>query len=197
MSGTGWRKRNLGIVAFDRQHFTRTLQQIGRGITSAGLGFRRWWRFDLPVNADQASLRASAMAESQMWSRLEVSLSLQRDVHPVGHLSGGHRLFVNHLRSISIASAIQLRLPGVLLVLLLGLLTHNGGACGQVKRRPCSAWPRPLTAQVAVAVVLFQAGISTNWQEMRSVARPGLRLALVGLTHHRLVVDGGAAETSV
>merc|ERR1711939_391936 len=35
-------------------------------------------------------------------------------------------------------------------------------------------------AQVAVGVVLFHAGLGTNWREFRGVLKPGLRLALVG-----------------
>ena len=75
----------------------------------------------------------------------------------------------------------RLRVPGVLLVLLLGLLTDNN-----LSTLPGS--PPPLLslhradelAQVAVAVVLFQQGLSTNWQALRAVVRPGLRLATVG-----------------
>ena len=69
----------------------------------------------------------------------------------------------------------RLRLPGVLLVLLLGLLTHNEVHVGS-QTPPLLSLPQASgLAQVAVGVVLFQAGISTNWQQMRSVARPGLR----------------------
>ena len=76
----------------------------------------------------------------------------------------------------------RLRLPGVLLVLLLGLLTHNEVHVGG-QTPPLLSLPQASDlAQVAVGVVLFQAGISTNWQQMRSVARPGLRLALLGST---------------
>ena len=75
----------------------------------------------------------------------------------------------------------RLRIPGVLLVLLLGLLTDNN-----LSTLPGS--PPPLLslhradelAQVAVAVVLFQQGLSTNWQALRAVVQPGLRLATVG-----------------
>ena len=76
----------------------------------------------------------------------------------------------------------QLRLPGVLLVLLLGLLTHNEVHVGSETPPLLSLADASDLAQVAVAVVLFQAGISTNWQQMRSVAKPGLRLALLGST---------------
>ncbi|MEL0265590.1 MAG: sodium:proton antiporter, partial [Synechococcus sp.] len=76
----------------------------------------------------------------------------------------------------------RLQLPGVLLVLLLGLLTHNEVHVGSQTPPLLSLTQASGLAQVAVAVVLFQAGISTNWQQMRSVARPGLRLALLGST---------------
>ena len=56
----------------------------------------------------------------------------------------------------------QLRLPGVLLVLLLGLLTHNEVHVGSDTPPLLSLAEASDLAQVAVAVVLFQAGISTN-----------------------------------
>ena len=75
----------------------------------------------------------------------------------------------------------RLRQPGVLLVLLLGLLVNNDPAS--------VAGPPPTLlsyekadelAQVAVAVVLFQGGLTTNWHQLRAVVRPGLRLATLG-----------------
>jgi NhaP-type Na+/H+ and K+/H+ antiporter len=75
----------------------------------------------------------------------------------------------------------RLRQPGVLLVLLLGLLVNNDPAS--------LAGPPPTLlsyekadelAQVAVAVVLFQGGLTTNWHQLRAVVRPGLRLATLG-----------------
>jgi CPA1 family monovalent cation:H+ antiporter/cell volume regulation protein A len=75
----------------------------------------------------------------------------------------------------------RLRVPGVLLVLLLGLLTDNNLSALPGSPPPLLSLHRAdELAQVAVAVVLFQQGLSTNWQALRAVVRPGLRLATVG-----------------
>jgi len=77
--------------------------------------------------------------------------------------------------------AARIRVPGILLVLVLGLLTEN----------PIDALPEqspPLlslnhadqTAQVALVLVLFFGGLTTNWRELRPVLRPALRLATLG-----------------
>jgi CPA1 family monovalent cation:H+ antiporter/cell volume regulation protein A len=77
--------------------------------------------------------------------------------------------------------AARTRVPGVLLVLLLGLLTDNNLSALPGEAPPLLDLERAdQLAQVAVAVVLFHGGLTTNWQAMRSVVRPGLRLATVG-----------------
>ena len=77
--------------------------------------------------------------------------------------------------------AARTRVPGVLLVLVLGLLTDNNLSALPGESPPLLDLGRAdQLAQVAVAVVLFHGGLTTNWQAMRSVVRPGLRLATVG-----------------
>jgi NhaP-type Na+/H+ and K+/H+ antiporter len=77
--------------------------------------------------------------------------------------------------------AARLRLPGILLVLVLGLLTEN-------PLEAIPGQPPPLLslthadqiAQVALALVLFFGGLTTNWRELRPVLQPALRLATLG-----------------
>lgn len=79
------------------------------------------------------------------------------------------------------AIAERLRLPSILLVLLLGLLVDN-----DISELPGSA-PHLLSlhqaaqlSQVALVLVLFFGGLTTNWQAMRNVLRPAIRLATLG-----------------
>ncbi|MFM7549703.1 MAG: sodium:proton antiporter, partial [Cyanobacteriota bacterium] len=77
--------------------------------------------------------------------------------------------------------AARLRMPGILLVLLLGLLTNNdvdalAGGPGQLLSL---AQAGPIS-QLALVLVLFFGGLTSNWNELRGVLRPALRLATVG-----------------
>jgi NhaP-type Na+/H+ and K+/H+ antiporter len=75
----------------------------------------------------------------------------------------------------------RLRVPGVLLVLILGLLTDNDISALPGETPPLLSLEHASDiAQVAVGVVLFHAGLGTNWREFRGVLKPGLRLALAG-----------------
>ena len=75
----------------------------------------------------------------------------------------------------------RLKLPGVVLVLLLGLLADNNLSALPGETPPLLSLANAAdVAQVAVGVVLFHAGLGTNWREFRGVLRPGLRLALIG-----------------
>ena len=77
--------------------------------------------------------------------------------------------------------AVRSRVPGVLLVLVLGLLFDNNLSALPGDPPPLLALGQAdQLAQVAVAVVLFHGGLTTNWQALRSVVGPGLRLATVG-----------------
>ena len=77
--------------------------------------------------------------------------------------------------------AARIRVPGILLVLLLGLLTDN-------RLEALPGQPPPLLslaqadqiAQASLVLVLFFGGLTTNWREMRPVLVPAARLATVG-----------------
>ncbi len=104
--------------------------------------------------------------------------------------------------------ASRLKLPGILLVLLLGLLTDNNldALPGQ---------PPPLLslihadelAQVALVLVLFFGGLTTSWDKVRSVLKPSIRLATAGSVMTALLVaalvalgehvPGGSIPTSL
>ncbi|MBM5797863.1 MAG: sodium:proton antiporter, partial [Cyanobacteria bacterium K_Offshore_0m_m2_072] len=78
--------------------------------------------------------------------------------------------------------AARIRVPGILLVLLLGLLTDN-----PLHPAPASQASALLSleqadqiGQVALVLVLFFGGLTTNWHQMRSVLVPAGRLATVG-----------------
>ena len=77
--------------------------------------------------------------------------------------------------------ATQIRLPGVLLVLVLGLLIDNNinAGPGQPGALLNLAQADQL-AQVALVLVLFFGGLAANWQQMRQVLVPSLRLATLG-----------------
>jgi NhaP-type Na+/H+ and K+/H+ antiporter len=77
--------------------------------------------------------------------------------------------------------AARIRLPGILLVLVLGLLIDNN-------LEAIPGQPPPLLsldhanqiAQVALVLVLFFGGLTTNWSALRGVLRPAARLATLG-----------------
>ncbi len=77
--------------------------------------------------------------------------------------------------------ASQIRLPGILLVLVLGLLIDNNinAGPGQPAALLNLAQADQL-AQVALVLVLFFGGLAANWQQMRQVLMPSLRLATLG-----------------
>ena len=77
--------------------------------------------------------------------------------------------------------ASQIRLPGILLVLVLGLLIDNNidAGPGQPSALLNLAQADQL-AQVALVLVLFFGGLAANWQQMRQVLVPSLRLATLG-----------------
>ncbi|MEY3750924.1 MAG: hypothetical protein RLZZ186_1343, partial [Cyanobacteriota bacterium] len=77
--------------------------------------------------------------------------------------------------------ASQIRVPGILLVLVLGLLIDNNinAGPGQPAALLNLAQADQL-AQVALVLVLFFGGLAANWQQMRQVLLPSLRLATLG-----------------
>lgn len=87
--------------------------------------------------------------------------------------------------------AARIRLPGILLVLVLGLLTDNRleGLPGDPPPLLSLAQSDQL-AQCALVLVLFFGGLTTNWQQLRSVLRPALRLATLGSLLTALLLTG-------
>jgi NhaP-type Na+/H+ and K+/H+ antiporter len=77
--------------------------------------------------------------------------------------------------------AARIRVPGILLVLLLGLLTENHmeSTAGQAPPLLSLAQADQI-AQVALVLVLFFGGLTTNWATMRPVLPPAGRLATLG-----------------
>lgn len=88
--------------------------------------------------------------------------------------------------------AAQLRVPGILLVLLLGLLTENNFDALASRGGPhlLSLDQANEIAQVALVLVLFFGGLTSNWGEMRSVLKPALRLATLGALITALIITG-------
>ncbi|MFM7676225.1 MAG: cation:proton antiporter [Synechococcus sp.] len=78
--------------------------------------------------------------------------------------------------------AARLRVPGVLLVLVLGLLTDNDlDSLPGIPAQPLlSLAGADQIAQVGLVLVLFFGGLTTNWGELRAVLRPAARLATLG-----------------
>ena len=77
--------------------------------------------------------------------------------------------------------AARVRVPGILLVLVLGLLTDN-------RLEAVPGQPPPLLtiiqadqlAQIALVLLLFFGGLTTNWHHIRLVLAPAARLASIG-----------------
>ena len=87
--------------------------------------------------------------------------------------------------------AAKLRVPGILLVLVLGLLTDNNLEALPGDPQPLLSLARAeAVAQVALVLVLFFGGLTTNWRRVRSVLRPATRLATVGSLVTALLVMG-------
>lgn len=77
--------------------------------------------------------------------------------------------------------ASQIRLPGILLVLVLGLLIDNNVQPGPGQLPALlSLGHADQLAQFALVLVLFFGGLAANWQQIRQVLVPSLRLATLG-----------------
>jgi NhaP-type Na+/H+ and K+/H+ antiporter len=77
--------------------------------------------------------------------------------------------------------ASQIRMPGILLVLVLGLLIDNNINAGPDQPAALlNLAQADQLAQVALVLVLFFGGLAANWQQMRQVLGPSLRLATLG-----------------
>jgi NhaP-type Na+/H+ and K+/H+ antiporter len=85
--------------------------------------------------------------------------------------------------------ATRLRVPGILLVLLLGLLTENHLDSTLVHREHLLNLDQANEiAQVALVLVLFFGGLTSNWGDLRSVLRPAARLATLGSLITALII---------
>lgn len=87
--------------------------------------------------------------------------------------------------------AARRRIPGILLVLLLGLFIRN-----DIHTLPLGV-PQLLSlqeadqvTQISLVLVLFFGGLTTNWQEIRPVLRPSVRLATFGSMLSALLITG-------
>ncbi|KZR68591.1 K(+)/H(+) antiporter NhaP [Prochlorococcus marinus str. MIT 1313] len=88
--------------------------------------------------------------------------------------------------------AARVRVPGILMVLILGLLVDNHL---NVASDAADALPPLLSlvhadqiTQAALVLVLFFGGLTTNWAEMRSVIPSALRLATFGALFTALLI---------
>ena len=81
--------------------------------------------------------------------------------------------------------AARIRMPGVLMVLLLGLLIDNklDGATTLLSLDQAKQ-----ITQAALVLVLFFGGLTTNWAEVRRVIRPAARLATLGVVFTSLMI---------
>ena len=73
----------------------------------------------------------------------------------------------------------RVKLPGILLVLALGLLVDND--LRSTSEPLLSLVRADRITQSALVLVLFFGGLTTNWTRMKSVIRPAARLASLGL----------------
>jgi len=77
--------------------------------------------------------------------------------------------------------AAEIKVPGILLVLVLGLLIDNDLSPGATGSAPLLSFAAAdQLAQLSLALVLFFGGLTANWAQMKPVLRPSLRLALLG-----------------
>ena len=73
----------------------------------------------------------------------------------------------------------RVKLPGILLVLALGLLVDND--LRSTSEPLLSLVRADRITQSALILVLFFGGLTTNWTRMKSVIRPAARLASLGV----------------
>jgi CPA1 family monovalent cation:H+ antiporter/cell volume regulation protein A len=77
--------------------------------------------------------------------------------------------------------ASEIKVPGILLVLVLGLLIDNDLSPGATASAPLLSFAAAdQLAQLSLALVLFFGGLTANWTQMKPVLGPSLRLALLG-----------------
>ena len=87
--------------------------------------------------------------------------------------------------------AARARVPGILLVLLLGLLTDNDLVTVPGEPPPLLTLVQAdQLSQIALVLVLFFGGVTTSWQQMRPVLQAAGRLATVGALMTALLLMG-------
>jgi len=78
--------------------------------------------------------------------------------------------------------AARVRVPGILMVLLLGLLIDNQVEVSNSRELTLLSLDHAQQiTQAALVLVLFFGGLTTNWSEVRGVIRPAARLATIGV----------------
>ena len=78
--------------------------------------------------------------------------------------------------------AARVRVPGILMVLMLGLLIENHvNVSGSREITLLSLQQAKQITEAALVLVLFFGGLTTNWQQVRGVIRPAARLATIGV----------------
>ncbi|MEC7248327.1 MAG: cation:proton antiporter, partial [Cyanobacteriota bacterium] len=78
--------------------------------------------------------------------------------------------------------AARVRVPGILMVLLLGLLIDNHvDVVGTKQITLLNLDQAQQITEAALVLVLFFGGLTTNWQSVRGVIKPAGRLATIGV----------------
>ena len=78
--------------------------------------------------------------------------------------------------------AARVRVPGILMVLLLGLLINNQVDVSSTRELTLLSLDHAQQiTQSALVLVLFFGGLTTNWSEVRGVIKPAARLATIGV----------------
>ena len=104
--------------------------------------------------------------------------------------------------------AARVRVPGILMVLLLGLLINNQVDVSNTRELTLLSLDHAQQiTQSALVLVLFFGGLTTNWSEVRGVIRPAARLATIGVLITAALITavgigfdlarGGAALTQI
>jgi len=87
--------------------------------------------------------------------------------------------------------AARRRIPGILLVLLLGLFIRNDTYAQSLGvQQLLSLHQAEQLTQIALVLVLFFGGLTTNWHEISPVLRPSLRLATFGSLLSAVLITG-------
>ena len=88
--------------------------------------------------------------------------------------------------------AARVRVPGILMVLLLGLLIENHvNVAGNREITLLNLEQAKQITEAALVLVLFFGGLTTNWQQVRGVVRPAARLATIGMLITALMITSG------